>query len=78
MEKEKKSDVPDKNLFTSTNKMSRKVMLSAAISWCGATKTFFVNENGIKVNKENYCKHLKRKLFPAIKKLAKHDDWIFA
>ena len=77
MKKEKKSDVPDENLIASTNKMSKKVMLSASISWYGATKPFFVNENGIKVNKENYWKHLKRQLFLAIKKLAKHDDWIF-
>ena len=52
-------------------------MVSAAISWYGATKPFFVNENGIKVTKENYCKHLEKQLFPAIKKLVKHDDWIF-
>ena len=48
--------------------MPRKVMVSAAISWYGVTKSFFVNENGIKVNKENYCKYLK-KLFSAIKNL---------
>jgi len=36
-----------------------------------------VNNNGIKVNKENYCKHLKKQLFPAIDKLVKRDDWIF-
>ena len=52
-------------------------MVSAVISWYGATKPFFVNENGIKVNKENYCKHLRKQLFPEIKKLAKRDDWIF-
>ena len=46
MENEKKSDVPDENLFASTNKMSRKVMVSTAISWYGAMKPFFVNENG--------------------------------
>ena len=40
--KGKKSDVPDENLFASTNKMSRKVMVSAAISWYGATKLFFL------------------------------------
>ena len=57
MEKEKKYDVPDENLCAYINKMSRKVMVSAAISWYGTTKPFFVNENGIKVNKENYCKH---------------------
>ena len=77
MEKEKKSDVSDENLFEHTNKMSRKVMVSAAISWYHTTKPFFVNENGIKVNTGNYCKHLKKQLFPAIKKLVKCDDWIF-
>ena len=56
---------------------TRKVMVSAAIYWYDATKPFFVNENGIKVTKENYCKHLEKQLFPAIKKLVKHDDWIF-
>ena len=57
MEKEKKSDVPNENLFASVNKMSRKVLVSTAISWYRATKPFFVNENGTKVNKENYYKN---------------------
>ena len=58
--------------------MSRKVTVSAAISWYGATKPFFfVNENGIKVNKENYSKRLKKQLFPAIKKLVKRAHWLF-
>ena len=51
----KKSDIPDKNLFSST----KKVRISAAISCYGVTKLFFVNNNGIKVNKENYCRHLR-------------------
>ena len=52
-------------------------MLSAVISWYGVTKLFFVNNNGIKVNKENYCRHLRKELFPAIEKVVKRDDWIF-
>ena len=48
----KKKSVPDENLFFSTNKMLRKVMISAAISWYSTIKPFFVNESGIKVNKE--------------------------
>ena len=32
-------------------------MVSVAISCYGATKPCFVNENGIKVRKNNYCKH---------------------
>ena len=31
--KGKKYDVPDENLFASTNKVSRKVMVPAGISW---------------------------------------------
>ena len=76
--KEKKSDIPDKNLHSSTNKISKKVMLSVAISWYGLTKPFFVNSNGIKVNAENYCGHLRKELFPTIEKVVKCDDWIFA
>ena len=55
-----KKYVPDENLFASTNKMSRKVLVAATISWYGFMKPFFVNENGVKVNKENYCTHLKK------------------
>ena len=39
--KGKKSDVPDENLFASTNKISKKVKVSDAISWYGTTKPFF-------------------------------------
>ena len=63
--KGKQSDVPDENLFASTNKMSRKVMVSTAISQYSATKPFFVNENGIKVIKIIIVNNVKR------------DDWIF-
>ena len=58
--------------------MSKKVMVSAATSWYGLTKPFFVNNNDIKVNKENYCRHLRKELCPAIEKVVKRDDWILA
>ena len=76
--KGKKSDIPGEYLFSLTNKMSKKVTVSAAISWYGVTKSLFVNNNFIKVNKENYCRHLRKELFPAIRKVVKRDDWIFA
>ena len=53
--KGKKSDIPDENLLSLTNKMSKKVMLSATITEYGVIKLFFVNKNGIEVNKENNC-----------------------
>ena len=52
-------------------------MVSAAISWNGATEPFFVNERGLKVNSVRYRAHLKKELFPAIKKIYKRRDWIF-
>ena len=67
--KGKKSDAPDVNWFASTNKMSRKNLDSAAISGpVPRNGVFFVNESGIKVNKENYRKHLQKQLFLVIKK----------
>ena len=44
--------------------------------WC--KQTFFVNNNGIKVNKENYCWHLHEELFPNTERVVKRDDWIFS
>ena len=52
-------------------------MVSTGLTWQGATKPFFVNEKGIKVNSVNYHKHLKNDLFPAIEKVVNRDDWIF-
>ena len=73
-----KSDSPEESLLTLTNKMSRKVMVSAAILWYSSTKSFFVNNNGIKINKENYCQNLGKELSPAIEKVVKRYDWTFA
>ena len=38
--KGKKFDVPDEDLLASTNNITKKVMVSAPISWYGATKPF--------------------------------------
>ena len=58
--------------------MSKKVMVSDLISWHGVTKPSFVNNNDIKINKENYCWHLRNELFSATGKVVKRDDLIFA
>ena len=64
--KGKKSDNPDENLLSSTNKMLKKVVIFPAISRYGVTKSFSVNNNGIKVSKENYCQNLRKELFPTV------------
>ena len=55
----------------------KKGILSAVISRQGVTKLFLVNNNDIKVNKENYFRHFRNKLFCGIEKVVKRDDWIF-
>ena len=75
--KGKKTDVPDENLNIGTKRLSRKVMVSAGLCYQGATKPFFVNNEGLKVNAQNYHKHLKNDLFPAIETLINRKDWIF-
>ena len=75
--KGKKSDIPVENLCHEGNRQSKKVMVSAALTWHGATKPFFVNSGGIKVNGPNYLQHLKKELFPAVRKVYPREDWIF-
>ena len=58
--KGQKKDVPDKNLSHQSNRQSVKVMVSAELTWFEVTKPLFVNKKGLKVNAENYRKHLKR------------------
>ena len=67
--KGKESDIPDENLFSSTNKMSKRVMISAVVSWYGVTKPFFVNNNGIKVTKKPIANICLRSCFLLLKKL---------
>ncbi len=73
----KKSDVPVENLCHESNSQSKKVMVSAALTWHGVTKPFFVNANGVKVDGPTYLRHLKKELFPAIRKTYPREDWIF-
>ena len=40
----------------------------------GATKPFFVNDKGLKVDALYYHNHLNKQLFPAIAKISKRKD----
>ena len=52
-------------------------MVSACITWYGATKMFFVNNKGLKVNAKKYKTHLEKELLPNIESMMKRKDWIF-
>ena len=70
MENKKKYDIPDENLLASTNKCQEKLWFPLqSLGTAPRIRPFFVNENGIKVNKESYCKHLKNSCFLQLKNL---------
>ena len=52
---DKKDKIPGNQLFHHANKQSKKAMVSACVTWKGATKPFVVNENGLRVN----AKHIR-------------------
>ena len=49
----KKDKIPGNQLFHHANKQSIKVTICACVTWKGATKPFFVNENGLKSECKN-------------------------
>ena len=54
---DKKYKIPGNRLFHHASKQSKKVMVSVSVTWKSATKPFFVNENGLKVNAKTFKKH---------------------
>ena len=52
-------------------------MVSACVSWNGATKPFFVTGKGVKVNAKSYKRHLEKELIPDIERVVKRKDWVF-
>ena len=72
-----KSEIDDACLFHQTNKQSKKVMVLACVTWNGATKPFFLNDKGIKMNSKLSKKHLEKELTPDIERIMNKNDWIF-
>ena len=54
-----KKDVQSERLYSEGNKFSKKIMVSAVITWKGVNQPFFIGENGIKVNGASYLKPLR-------------------
>ena len=75
--KNQKGGISDDRLFHNTNRQSKKVMVSAYITWYSATKPFFVNNKGLKVNAKRYKTHLEKELLSNVESMTKRKDWIF-
>ena len=61
--KGKKDQIPDENLFHQKSKQSIKVMVSAFLTWNGATKPFFVNGCGVKMNPKTCKRDLQKEFY---------------
>ena len=72
-----KGDIAPSRLFHEGNKFTRKLMVSAVITWKGVSKPFFVAEKNIKVNGENYLRHVKKDLMPFLDSLYPRNDFHF-
>lgn len=60
---ENQDNIQDNQLFHQTNRQSEKVMISTWVTWKRATKQFFVNDKGLKVNCKIYKKYLEKEFF---------------
>ena len=62
----KKSAVPPERLYHEKSRFSKKVMVSAGVSYSGKTDVFFLETENAKVNAAAYIRLLEENLLPAI------------
>jgi hypothetical protein len=73
---EKKALVEPNRLLTERSHFSKSIMVSVGVSKIGKTGIIFV-EPGAKIDSAYYCYHLlEQGLFPAIRAICGHHDWI--
>jgi len=59
------------------NRFSKKLMVSAGVSWNGKTVIFFIDPQETKVNKKTYTDFLKTSLLPECRRLYPDNDFVF-
>ena len=67
--KGKKSDICPNRLYHHRNRFSKKLMVSAGVSWNGKTEIFFIDPQKTKVNQKTYIDFLKTSLLPECRRL---------
>ena len=73
----KKSEIPQARLYHETSRFTKKVMVSAGVSWNGRTNIHFIDTNKVKVNSESYIQLLEEGLLPDCRRLYPNEDFIF-
>ena len=72
-----KKEIPSSRLYHETSRFTKKVMVSAGVSWNGKTDIHFIDTNKTKVNSESYIKLLDDGLLPDCRRLYPENDFIF-
>ena len=74
---ENQDNIQDNQLFHHTNRQSEKIMVSTWVTWKRATKQFFVNDKGLKVNSKIYKKYLEKEFLPEVNRIMNNNTSIF-
>jgi len=75
--KGRKSDICPNRLYHHRNWFSKKVMVSAGVSWNGKTEIFFIDPQKTKVNQKTNIDFLKTSLLPECHCLYPDNDFVF-
>ena len=73
----RKRDIAPNRLYHETSRFTKKVMVSAGLSWKGKTRIHFINTERTKVNKESYKNLLEIGLLPDCRWLYPNGNWVF-
>ena len=72
----RKRDIAPNRLYHETSRFTKKVMVSAGVSWKGKTRIQFIDTECTKVNSESYTNLLEIGL-PDCRRLYPNGDWVF-
>ena len=73
----RKRDIAPNRLYHETSRFTKKVMVSAGVSWKGKTRIHFIDTERTKVNSESYKNLLEIGLLPDCRRLYPNGDWVF-
>lgn len=73
----RKSDIPPSRLYHESSRFSKKLMVSAGVSWEGKTNIHFIDTEKTKVNSDVYIELLNNQLLPDCRRLFPENNYIF-
>ena len=72
-----KKEFPANHLYHESCHFTKKIMVSAGVSWSGKTYIYFIDTKTTKVNSECCMKLLDEGLLPDCRKMSSNEDYVF-